>query len=81
MKTHAEALKEKGEEFCDCDACKKARSILEDFGEDLDGVKEKAADKFEELKAKADEAMGDAADKVEDAAEKVEEAAEDFIEE
>ena len=81
MKTHAEALKEKGEEFCDCDACRKARSILKDFGEDLEGVMEKAEGKFEELKAKADEAMGDAADTVEDAAEKVEEAAEDFIEE
>ena len=81
MKTHAEALKEKGEEFCDCEACRKARSILKDFGEDLDSVREKAADKFEELKTRADEAVGDAADKVEEAAEKAEEAAEDFIEE
>ena len=73
MKSHAEALKDKGEAFCDCDACVKARSILKDFGEDLDGkydeIKEKAADKFEELKDKAEAAMADAekkADAVED---------------
>ena len=28
---HAEELKKKGEEFCDCEACKTARSILEDL--------------------------------------------------
>ena len=44
MKKHAAELKEKGEAFCDCDACKKARSILKDFGEDVEA-------KFEELKA------------------------------
>ena len=75
MKSHAEALKEKGEAFCDCDACRKARSILKDFGEDLDEIKEKAADKFEELKVKADEALGDA----EEEAEEAESAAEDEI--
>ncbi len=47
MKTHAEALKEKGEQFCDCDACVKAREILKDLGED---ITEKAA----ELKAGKD---------------------------
>ena len=35
IKTHAEELKEKGIEFCDCEACTKAREILKDFGEDL----------------------------------------------
>ena len=49
IKSHAEELKAKGEEFCDCDACKKARSILKDFGED---VKAKA----EELKADSKDA-------------------------
>ena len=43
MKKHAEELKAKGEEFCDCDACRKARSILRDFGEDL-------GEKYDELK-------------------------------
>ena len=47
VKTHAEELKAKGEEFCDCDACRKARSILKDFGEDVEA-------KVEELKAEAD---------------------------
>jgi colicin import membrane protein len=85
MKKHAEALKEKGEKFCDCDACVKARSILKDFGEDidekygdkLDEIKEKAAEKFEELKAKADEAMSDVKSSAEKA---VEELAEDITE-
>lgn len=36
MKAHAEELKAKGEKFCDCDACKKARSILKDFGVDAE---------------------------------------------
>ena len=45
MKEHANALKEKGEQFCDCDACKKARSILKDFGEDIE---EAFGDKKEE---------------------------------
>jgi hypothetical protein len=35
IKSHAEVLKEKGEEFCDCDACVKAREILKDLGEDI----------------------------------------------
>jgi uncharacterized protein YoxC len=43
IKTHAEELKEKGEKFCDCDACVKARSILKDLGEDIEA-------KYEELK-------------------------------
>ena len=47
MKEHAEELKAKGEAFCDCDACKKARSILKDFGEDVEA-------KVEELKAEAE---------------------------
>ncbi len=62
IKNHAEELKAKGEEFCDCDACKKARSILKDFGEDVET-------KFEELKNKAEEV----ADKAEDAVDKEEE--------
>ena len=33
IKTHGEELKAAGEKFCDCDACKKAREILEDLGE------------------------------------------------
>ncbi len=41
LKSHAEDLREKGEKFCDCDACKKARSILKDFG--VDAEKELAA--------------------------------------
>lgn len=45
VKTHAEELKEKGEQFCDCEACRKARSILKDFGEDIE---EKAEDAAEE---------------------------------
>lgn len=36
IKNHALELKEKGEVICDCDACKKALSILEDFGEKID---------------------------------------------
>ncbi len=36
MKAHAEALKEKGEQFCDCEACTKAREILKDLGEDIE---------------------------------------------
>jgi gas vesicle protein len=35
IKAHAEELKAKGEEFCDCDACVKAREILKDLGEDI----------------------------------------------
>lgn len=80
MKEHAEELKKKGEEFCDCEACRKARSILKDFGEDFDEVKEKATEKFEELKAKADEAMADTAEKAEEAAEAVEEAVDEITE-
>ena len=48
MKEHAEALKEKGEKFCDCDACKKARSILKDFGEDLEEKIDELADKVDD---------------------------------
>ncbi len=59
MKAHAAELKAKGEEFCDCDACKKARSILKDFGED---VKAKA----EEMKADAEEAKEKIEDKIEE---------------
>ena len=80
MKEHAEELKKKGEEFCDCEACRKARSILKDFGEDFDEVKEKATEKFEELKVKADAAMVDAAEKAEEAAEAVEEAVDEITE-
>lgn len=36
IKGHAESLKAAGEKFCDCDACKKARAILEDLAEKLD---------------------------------------------
>lgn len=36
MKAHAEELKAQGKKFCDCDACKKARSILKDLGEEFD---------------------------------------------
>lgn len=36
IKAHGEELKAKGEKFCDCDACKKAREILKDLGEKLD---------------------------------------------
>lgn len=36
IKKHGEELKAKGEKFCDCDACKKAREILKDLGEKLD---------------------------------------------
>lgn len=81
MKAHAEELKKKGEEFCDCEACRKARSILKDFGEDFDDVKEKATEKFEELKAKAEEAAGDAADKAEEVAENAEAAVEEVVDE
>ena len=80
MKEHAEELKKKGEEFCDCEACRKARSILKDFGEDFDEVKEKATEKFEELKVKADAAMVDAAEKAEEADEAVEEAVDEITE-
>ena len=80
MKEHAEELKKKGEEFCDCEAGRKARSILKDFGEDFDEVKEKATEKFEELKVKADAAMVDAAEKAEEAAEAVEEAVDEITE-
>ena len=59
MKDHAAELKAKGEKFCDCDACKKARSILKDFGEDI----EAAADKAEE---KIDAAVDAAKDKLDD---------------
>ncbi len=76
MKSHAENLKEKGEKFCDCDACVKARSILKDLGEDLDEIKDKAADKFTELKEKAEAAEG----KAEEAAEEVEEAVDEITE-
>ena len=37
IKAHAEALKAEGKEYCDCPACTKAREILEDNGEDIDG--------------------------------------------
>ena len=57
VKSHAEELKAKGEEFCDCDACRKARSILKDFGED---VKAKA----EELKGEAEDAKEAAEDEI-----------------
>ena len=68
VKSHAEELKAKGEEFCDCDACKKARSILKDFGEDV--------------KAKAEELKGEAekAEKAEKAAEEAKEAADEITE-
>lgn len=50
MKAHAEALKEKGEKFCDCEACVKAREILKDLGEDIEAKAEelKGEDKPEE---------------------------------
>ncbi|MBR2540503.1 MAG: hypothetical protein IKE85_06720 [Mogibacterium sp.] len=48
MKAHAEELKEKGEAFCDCDACKKARSILKDFGEDIEAAFDKVEDAVED---------------------------------
>ena len=52
MKKHAEELKAKGEKFCDCEACQKARSILKDFGEDVEmkveELKDAAEDKTEE---------------------------------
>ena len=38
IKAHAEELKAKGEKFCDCDACTKARAILEDLGDKLDDI-------------------------------------------
>lgn len=47
MKAHAEELKAKGEKFCDCDACKKARSILKDFGEDIETFADTVEDKVE----------------------------------
>ena len=51
MKKHAAELKEKGEEFCDCEACRKARSILKDFGEDIEKAFDKKEDAPEEEKA------------------------------
>ena len=42
IKAHAEELKAKGEKFCDCEACRKARSILKDFGVDLEKEAEAA---------------------------------------
>lgn len=38
IKAHAENLKAEGKKYCDCDACKKARAILEDLGEKLEDV-------------------------------------------
>ena len=35
IKAHAEAMKAEGKEFCDCEACTKAREILKDLGEDI----------------------------------------------
>ena len=61
MKSHAENLKEKG---------------VKDLGEDLDEIKDKAADKFTELKEKAEAAEG----KAEEAAEEVEEAVDEITE-
>ena len=37
IKAHAEALKAEGKTYCDCPACTKAREILRDLGEDIDG--------------------------------------------
>ena len=51
MKKHTAELKEKGEEFCDCEACRKAREILKDFGEDI----EKAFEKKEDAEEKKEE--------------------------
>lgn len=35
IKAHAEAMKAEGKEFCDCEACTRAREILKDLGEDI----------------------------------------------
>lgn len=35
IKAHAEAMKAEGKEYCDCEACTKAREILKDLGEDI----------------------------------------------
>ena len=57
MKEHAEELKKKGEEFCDCDACKKARSILKDLEADIEAkVEEIKAEEAKTEEAKAEEA-------------------------
>ena len=69
MRAHVEELKARGEEFCDCDACRKARSILKDFGEDLDSKVEalKAyADKAEEVATGAAEAAEEAVEAASD---------------
>ena len=54
MKAHVEDLKARGEKFCDCDACRKAREILKDFGEDIES-KEEALKAFEDDAAEAAE--------------------------
>lgn len=59
MKEHAEELKKKGEEFCDCDACKKARSILKDLEADIEA-------KVEEIKAEEAKAEETAEESQED---------------
>lgn len=57
VKSHAEELKAKGEEFCDCDACKKARSILKDLEADIEAkVEEIKAEEAKTEEAKAEEA-------------------------
>ncbi|MBQ6624101.1 MAG: hypothetical protein IJH57_05755 [Mogibacterium sp.] len=35
IKQHAEEMKAQGKEFCDCEACTKAKEILKDLGEDI----------------------------------------------
>ena len=55
VKTHAEELKEKGIKFCDCDACRKAREILKDFGEDIEAAADKAEDKIDEVIEKVED--------------------------
>ena len=58
MKAHAETLKAKGEQFCDCDACVKAREILKDLGEDITSKVDELKDKGkapEEAEASAEE--------------------------
>lgn len=35
IKEHAEKMKAEGKEFCDCEACTKAKEILKDLGEDI----------------------------------------------
>lgn len=52
IKDHAVMLKNGGIKYCDCPACTKAREILKDFGEDLDEVKDKAADRIKETLGK-----------------------------